>query len=147
MLVSIHLYYSFTEKIFFKNSDSVIEKLLKLFCTKLAMSHDCSRGYDVRPLYEFCVMYFSSVDAVSAKSSVCDKNMPHISNTSNLFKHFKVNYPESWLNENKMSKSPAPPSVRQMMMRESFQIGKEYAGTYSTVRYLGLIPTYLQFSE
>ena len=82
--------------------------------------------------------YFSPVDKVMARCEVCDKKVAHSSNTSNLFKHLKTTHPESHSELEKRQaaekiQSPAAPAVRQKTLLESFQKGKAYPGTDSTV--------------
>lgn len=85
------------------------------------------------------VKYFSLANKTTEGCTVCEKKVLHSSTKSDLFKHFKTTHPENF-NEAKqnqedvqVSKSPAPPVVRQKMLQESFQSGKAYSDTGSIV--------------
>ena len=61
---------------------------------------------------------------------------------SNLFKHLKTTHPESYKEaeqkqeDTHTSISPAPPSVQEKMLQESFQRSKAYPGSTIISYYL-----------
>lgn len=85
------------------------------------------------------VKYYSLANKTKEGCAICEKKVLHGSTMSYLYKHLKATHPENF-NEAKqnqenvqISKTPAPPAVRQKMLQESFQSGKAYSGTGSIV--------------
>lgn len=88
--------------------------------------------------------YFSPVDKVTGRCQVCDKKVAHSSNTTNLTKHLKTTHPESHSELEKRQaaekvQSPAPPTVHQKTLLESFQKGQVYPGPDSTVTFASVV--------